>query len=133
VFSLPGKLDQAAMARTLAEADGLRRMFGGCKTMEALVKDQTGAKFEAAAYVKPSTVAEPQRSMMLSAKDGDLLPPQTSSSGVELMAVCGRRGLQIDAKVREEAQNELQSRKFEELAKRYLRDLRQDAHIENRG
>jgi peptidyl-prolyl cis-trans isomerase SurA len=133
VFTLPGKLDQNAMARTLADADGLRRKFGGCKTMDALAKDQAGAKFEAANFVKPSTIAEPQRSMMLSAKDGDLLPPQTSAAGVELMAVCGRRALQIDEKVREEATQELQSRKFEELAKRYLRDLRQDAHIENRG
>jgi peptidyl-prolyl cis-trans isomerase SurA len=133
VFSLPGKLDQAAMARTLADADGLRRKFGGCKTMDQLVKDQAGARFEAATFVKPSTITEPQRSMMLSAKDGDLLPPQTSGTGVELMAVCSRRALQIDEKLREEAQQELQSRKFEELAKRYLRDLRQDAHIENRG
>ncbi len=133
VFALPGKLDQNAMARTLADADGLRRKFGGCKTMDTLVKDQTGTKFEAASFVKPSTIAEPQRSMMLSAKDDELLPPQTSAAGVELVAVCSRRALQIDDKVREEATQELQSRKFEELAKRYLRDLRQDAHIENRG
>ncbi len=133
VFALPGKLDQSAMARALADADGLRRKFGGCKTMENLVKDQAGAKFEASKFVKPSTVVEPQRSMMLAAKDGDLLPPQTASDGVELVAVCSRRALQVDEKVREEASQELQSRKFEELAKRYLRDLRQDAHIEQRG
>ncbi len=133
VFALPGKLDQSAMARALADADGLRRKFGGCKTMEGLVKDQSSAKFEASKFVKPSTVAEPQRSMLLAAKDGDLLPPQTAADGVELVAVCSRRALQVDEKVREEASQELQSRKFEELAKRYLRDLRQDAHIEQRG
>ncbi len=133
VFSLPGKLDQGAMARALADADSLRGKFGGCKTMDALIKNQAGTKFEAAQYVKPSTVSEPQRSMMLAAKDGDLLPPQTAGEGVELVAVCGRRALQIDPKQREEATQELQSRKFEELAKRYLRDLRQDAHIEQRG
>jgi peptidyl-prolyl cis-trans isomerase SurA len=133
VFALPGKLNQAAMAQALAEADGLRRKFNGCKTMDALAKEQSGAKFEAAKYIKPSAVAEPARSMMLSAKDGDMLPPQTAADGVELIAVCGRRGLQLDEKVREDAQQELQARRFDELAKRHLRDLRQDAHIEQRG
>ena len=133
IFALPGKLDQAAMARALADADGIKRKFGGCKSMETLVKDQPAAKFEASKYVRPSTIAEPTRSMMLGAKDGDMLPPQTATDGVELIAVCNRRALQIDDKTREEATQELQSRKFEELAKRYLRDLRQDAHIENRG
>ena len=133
IFALPGKLDQSVMARALADADGIKRKYGGCKSMEALVKDQPTAKFEAAKFVRPSTIAEPTRSMLLGSKDGDMLPPQTATDGVELIAVCNRRALQIDDKTREEATQELQSRKFEELAKRYLRDLRQDAHIENRG
>ncbi len=133
VFTLPGKLDQSAMARALADADALRRKYSGCTSMDELAKGSAGAKFEALKYVRPSTIAEPGRSMLLAAKDGDLLPPQTAVDGVELMAVCNRRALKIDEKQREEAQNELQARKFEELAKRHLRDLRQDAHIEQRG
>ena len=97
------------------------------------MKDQAGAKFETAQFVKPSTIGEPARSMLLGAKDGELLPPQTSASGVELMAVCSRRLLQMDEKQRQEATQELQSKKFEELANRRLRELRQDAQIEHRG
>ena len=133
VFTLPSKIDQGAMARALADADALKRKFAGCKTMETLVKDQAGAKFIAAAYTKPSTIVEPSRSMLLGTKDGEMLPPQTSADGVELMVVCARRGLQIDDKQRQEATQELQSRKFEELAVRRLRELRQEAQIEMRG
>jgi hypothetical protein len=42
------------MARRYAEADDLRRKFGGCNTMPGLAKDWTpsmGPK-----YIKPSTV-----------------------------------------------------------------------------
>ena len=133
IFTLPSKIDQGAMARALADADALKRKFAGCKTMETLVKDQAGAKFIAAAYTKPSTIVEPSRSMLLGTKDGEMLPPQTSTDGVELMVVCARRGLQIDDKQRQEATQELQSRKFEELAVRRLRELRQEAQIEMRG
>ena len=133
LFALPGKLDQAAMARALADADGLRRKFNGCKAMETLVKDQASAKYEAAKFVRPSTVTEPARSMMLGAKDGEMLPPQTAADGVELVAVCSRRALQIDEQQKQQTTQELQSKKFEELANRRLRELRQEAQIEQRG
>ena len=82
--------------------------------------------------MRPSTISEPSRSLLLGAKDGELIPPQTSADGVELLAVCARRTVKIDDKQREEATQELQSREFELQAKRHLRALRQDAHIEIR-
>ena len=132
VFTLPGKLDQGAMAHALADADALRRKYGGCKSMAALTKDQTAARFEPAKFVKPSTIGEPSRSMLIGAKDGELLPPQTSADGVELMVVCSRRALKIDDKQREAATQELQSKQFEELATQRLRELRREANIERR-
>ena len=121
------------MARALADADAMRRKYNGCKAMETLVKDQASAKYEAAKYVRPSAVTEPARSMMLGAKDGEMLPPQTATDGVELVAVCSRRALQIDDQQKLQATQEIQSKKFEELANRRLRELRQEAQIEQRG
>jgi peptidyl-prolyl cis-trans isomerase SurA len=129
---LPAKLDQAGLAQRLADADALRRKFGGCKMTGQLAQTLPGAKFEDLKYIKPSTVSEPARSFLLNARDGDMLPPQTSGGGVDIYTVCARRSLKPDEKKREEAQQELQSREFELLAKRHLRDLRQDAHIEIR-
>jgi peptidyl-prolyl cis-trans isomerase SurA len=83
-------------------------------------------------YIKPSSIAEPTRSMLLAAKDGDVLPPTTAANGIEIYAVCGRRPIKADEKQRELAQDELKSKEIEILAKRHLRDLRQDAHIEYR-
>lgn len=129
---LPAKLDQTALAQRLADADALRRRFAGCKTTSVLAQSLPGAKFEDLKFVKPSTVAEPARSFLLSAKDGEMLPPQTAGSGIDIYVVCARRDLKADDKVREEAQAELTSKEFETLATRHLRDLRQDALIEQR-
>jgi peptidyl-prolyl cis-trans isomerase SurA len=128
----PAPADQTAMARRYAEADALRRKFGGCNTMSGLAKEAAGARYEDLKYIKPSSIPEPTRSMLLSAKDGDMLPPATAGAGIEIYAVCGRRPIQTDAKVREKAMEELAQKEFDIVAKRYLRDLRQDAHIEFR-
>jgi peptidyl-prolyl cis-trans isomerase SurA len=129
---LPPSVEQGAMTKRLAEADAVRRKYSGCSSVSALAKSVEGAKFEDAKYVKPSSIAEPTRSMLIAAKDGEMVPPQITGAGVDLYAVCARRAGKIDEKKREAAQLEIQSREFELLAKRHLRDLRQDAHIEKR-
>jgi peptidyl-prolyl cis-trans isomerase SurA len=83
-------------------------------------------------FIKPSSIAEPTQSLLLSARDGDMLPPVTGAHGIEVYAVCGRRPIKADEKAREKAQEELAQKEFEIVAKRHLRDLRQDAHIEYR-
>jgi len=129
---LPTGVDQATIARRFADAEGLRRTYAGCKSMAELAKKAVDARFDDAKYIKPSNVVEPTRSLLLSAKDGDVLPPATAAGGIELYAVCGRRAVRADDKQREKAQNELAQQEFEILAKRHLRDLLQDAHIEYR-
>jgi peptidyl-prolyl cis-trans isomerase SurA len=131
-LSMPGKPDQNAMAKRYAEADGLRQRFDGCKSMAGLAKDASTATFEDLKYIVPSSIPEPTRSMLLSARDGDVLPPATAAAGIEIYAVCGRRAIKTDEKQRERAQEELAQKEFEIVAKRHLRDLRQDAHIEFR-
>ena len=129
---MPAKPDQNAMARRYAEADGLRQRFDSCKTMANLAKDGADARFEDLKYIRPSSVAEPTRSMLLNARDGEMLPPAAAGTGIEVYAVCGRRAVKADEKEREKAQEELAQKEYEIIAKRQLRDLKQDAHIEYR-
>jgi peptidyl-prolyl cis-trans isomerase SurA len=129
---MPAKMDQGAMAKRYAEADSLRQRIDGCKAMAGVAKEAGSAKYDDLKYIKPSSISEPTRSMLLNARDGDVLPPSTAAAGIEIYAVCGRRALKTDEKEREKAQEELSQREFEIVAKRYLRDLMQDAHIEYR-
>jgi len=124
--------DQAGMAKRFAEAEALRRKFGGCKGMAGLAKEVPGLKFEDMKFIKPSSISEPTRTLLLSAKDGDMLPPSAMPGAIDLMAVCARRTVKADDKQREKVQEDLRAKEFEMLAKRHLRDIRQDAHIEFR-
>jgi peptidyl-prolyl cis-trans isomerase SurA len=131
-LSLPmaGKIDQPFLTKRYAEAEALRRRFDGCKSMGELAKATPDTKFEDMNYIKPASIAEPMRSMLLSAKDNDVLPPVTTSAGVELYAVCGRRPIGGSDAQRTRALNELQSKELDILARRHMRNLRQEANIE---
>lgn len=131
-LSAPGKIDQKTMAQMLDGAEALRRKFSGCKSTAALAKTAPNASFEDLGFRKASTVSEPTRSLLLNAKDGEMVPGNLAQSGVELYAVCGRRTIKADEQKRQQAQEELTQKEFEVLARRHLRDLRQDAMIEYR-
>jgi peptidyl-prolyl cis-trans isomerase SurA len=131
-LAVPGKIDQAALARRLAEAEHLRRRFGGCKTTQELAKSVPDAKFESLVNQAAAAVTEPTRSLLLNAKDGEMVPPTLASSGVELYAICGRKTVKADEETRAKAQQELTMREFDILSRRHLRDLRTEALIERR-
>ena len=131
-LSVPGKIDQRVMAKRFEEADALRRQFGGCKSSAALAAKVQNAKFEDLGVRKAAAVQEPTRSLLLSAKEDEMVPPSMAAQGVELYAVCKRKVIKADDEKRDRAAQEIQQREFDMLAKRHLRDLRQDAHIEYR-
>jgi peptidyl-prolyl cis-trans isomerase SurA len=129
---LQGRADQSTLVRRFSEAQALHSKADGCKNMAGLVKEVSDAKFEDSKYVRPGNLPEPTRSMLLLAKDGDVLPPAALANGIEIYAVCGRRPVKGDEKTRDNAMQELQQKEFNLVAKRHLFDLRQEAHIEYR-
>ncbi len=81
---------------------------------------------------KSSTIPEPTRTLLLNASDGEMLPPTVGDGAVELYVVCGRDSVQTALEKRTAAENQLKQKEFEVMAQRYLKDLREDAHIEYR-
>lgn len=131
-ISLPlASLNQSQMARRYAEADALRAKFAGCKSMPELARGIGDARFDDMKFIRPTTMTEPTRSMLLSAKDGDMLPPVAAPGGIEVYAVCSRRAIK-DEKQQQKAAEDIQQREFDMHARRHLLDLKQDAHIERR-
>ncbi|MGF1648924.1 MAG: SurA N-terminal domain-containing protein [Hyphomicrobiaceae bacterium] len=128
---LAANLDQAQTARQLRVAEGLRSRFRGCQSTGELAGSAEGARFDDLGEVTADRVTEPTRSLLLSAKVGEMAPPSLGSNGVELYALCGKSaGASLEA--RERAQREIQQRELDALGRRHLADLMRDAHIEPR-
>ncbi len=130
--ALPVKLDQAGVAGRMQEAEKIRAKFTDCKSTGAIAGGVAGAKFEELGKRRPSAFQEPTRTLLLNAKDGEMLPPSMGEGGVELWVVCGRDVVKAEDQKRTQAEGELKQKEFELLGKRHMKDLRQDAHIEYR-
>ena len=132
LLTMPANQDQKHLAQRMSDAENLRSRFTGCKTMETMVRGVAGARFDNLGDRRPSSLPEPTRSLLLAAHDEELLPATIGESGIELWAVCGRKVIKAQDTMRETAENELRQKEFEILSKKYLKDLRTDAHIEYR-
>lgn len=138
VLPVSAALDQKAVAERLGQADQMRAKFAGCKSTAKLAEG-FGGKFEDMGLRSPASIAEPVRTLLLNAKSGEMIPPNVGPDGVEVWAVCERK----DAPAGKEAagaggggssaKDERRQKELDILAKRHLKDLRQDATIDCRA
>lgn len=133
-----GGLDQKAVAQRLSEADQLRRKFSGCKSTAKLAQS-IGAKFEDLGQRQPSSISEPVRTLLLNAKNGEMIPPSVGPDGIELWALCDRKEAPAGKEAPgaggggNAAKEERRQKELEILARKHLKDLRQDATIDCRA
>lgn len=132
VLIVPAKVDQAVVAKRMGEAASLRQKFKDCSMTAALANTEGATRFDNIGPRPASAVSEPTRTLLLSASDGEMLPPTVGSEGIELWVLCGRKVVAAKESQRDEAVKELRQQEFNILAERHLKDLRQDAHIEYR-
>lgn len=131
-FNLPAKIDEGVTSQGIAQAEALRVRFTDCKGLTQLVAGSPGVRVEDLGKRRPSSFPEPTRSLLMSAKDNEMLPPAVNDGGVDLFAVCGRSVLKAEDQKRTQAEGELKQKEFELLSKKHLKDLRTDAAIEYR-
>ncbi|MGI9386625.1 MAG: hypothetical protein ACR2OX_04280, partial [Methyloligellaceae bacterium] len=75
-------------------------------------------------------MAAPMRAILLQAKAGEMTPPSVTGSAIELYAVCSRRQTAGNSTEKRQLQAKFQQQEFSVLARRHLRNIRQDAHID---
>ncbi|HSD92636.1 MAG TPA: SurA N-terminal domain-containing protein [Methyloceanibacter sp.] len=128
-FEVPAGANQATLAAKLAAAESLRSRFSSCAD---LAKGVNGATVKTLQDQKPASLVQPARLLVANAKVGQMTPPTIATSAVELYAVCGKRTVAGDDKVRLETQRKLMSQEMALRAERLLRDLKGEAFIEYR-
>lgn len=130
--NMPAKLNDGEIAQRVSQAEGIRAKFTDCKTTSGVVAGAAGVRVDDLGKRRPSSFQEPTRSLLLNARDNEMLPPTVGDGGVDLFAVCGRNVIKAAEQKRTQAEGELKQKEFELLSKKHLKDLRQDASIEYR-
>ncbi len=131
-LELPESPDQRTIANRFVEAEQLRRRITSCTNIEQVVGRVRRTSVKSVGRKTAQQLIQPTRAILLATEDGRTTPPTITSSGIELYAVCARRSVVRNEKQRREVRTKLLSQEYNILARRHLRDLRQDAFVEYR-
>lgn len=131
-LELPDGPDQRTIATRLVEAERLRQRINSCSSIAKVIKPVRKASAKSVGRKKADQLAQPTRAILLATKEGQMTPPTITSSGIELYVVCARRSVTRNDKQRQQVRSKLVSKEYSILARRHLRDLRQDAFVEHR-
>ncbi len=132
VIPLPRSNSQRAVAQRLLQAEQLQADFRSCRSMRVMAAKISGARFQDMGTRRASNFKEPTRTLLKGANNQELLPPRITSGGIELLAVCNRSVVKAKEVRRSEKIQELRQAKFDRMSRKYLRDLLENAIIEDR-
>ncbi|MDA7946679.1 MAG: SurA N-terminal domain-containing protein [Hyphomicrobiaceae bacterium] len=131
-LELPESPDQRTIAKRFVEAEQLRKRVTSCSKIEQVVGRLRKTSVKSVGRKTAQQLVQPTRAILLATEDGRLTPPTITSAGIELYAVCARRAVARNDEQRREVRTKLISQEYNILARRHLRDLRQDAFVEYR-
>ncbi|GAA6212110.1 hypothetical protein NBRC116602_18510 [Hyphomicrobiales bacterium 4NK60-0047b] len=133
ILTVASQKDQSQVVKQYVEADAIRNRFSGCSNMKSLVAPYKNATYVNLGRKTLDQLPSPINIILGDMKAGQITPPQPTSKGLEMYAVCERKSVAIDDSKRRKALGEMRQKAFQLRAKRYMSDLRQDAHIEYRN
>jgi peptidyl-prolyl cis-trans isomerase SurA len=131
LFVVPRGSPPAAFEARAKEAEALRTQFQSCEQGIALAR---GIRFVAVrAQVVKSSAELPTalRDVLAKTELGKLTAPEATPQGVEVHALCGKRQSE-NAPAKKEVRDEMMQEAFEVHAKKFLKELRDQAMIEYR-
>lgn len=132
IIATPEKTDQAEAVKQYVQANSIRDRFSGCSNMRSLVAPYKTAKVINLGKKTLDQIPSPINLILSDMKAGQITPPQTTGKGIEMYAVCDRQQVAVNDEKRTKVLSELRQKAFQMRAKRYLKDIRADAHIEYR-
>lgn len=114
----------------LYDAEKLRASFKTCRRWRAQSRVYRNVKAKYIPEIKLEAIEEPMRSVVAKTRAGQVTPPQSTSAGLEIIAVCNRKEQSAQSGQRDSVVNQLKNQQFSQFSQRHLRDLRRDAVIE---
>lgn len=130
VFVVPPGSSGSTYEMRKREADALRARFQNCVAGLPFARSVGGVAVRDQ-IIKFSADLPPQSRAILDGTEvGHLTPPERTSEGIEMFAVCDKRQSKNDSPAQKKVREEIFQQKFGAQAAAYLRKLRRQAYIE---
>jgi peptidyl-prolyl cis-trans isomerase SurA len=132
-----GGATQAQIDNVMRTAAQIQANVTNCADLEKVHQQLTGSVYADLGTVTLSDLSPDIQKSLAQTKSGEIAPPTASPAGIELIARCDKRAgpprTAFTMPTREQIEVELFQDQMAVLARRYLRELRRDANIQERG
>jgi peptidyl-prolyl cis-trans isomerase SurA len=129
LFVIPRGAPDSTFEQRKKEAEALRTRFSSCDDIsfartlrDVVVRDPI--------HRNSSDLSPQLRQVLDQIPIGKLTPPEATSGGVEVFALCGKERTTSETPGKKEVRDELYQARFQEQQKRFLAELRKSAMIE---
>jgi len=127
---VPAGSPESAFEARKREADALRARFTDCNVGITFAKALNGVAVRDQIIKFSADLPEQSRAIVDGTEVGHLTPPETTSDGIQMFAVCSKRETKTDTPERKLIRDQMFEKKFGARAKRYLQEIRSQAMIE---
>jgi peptidyl-prolyl cis-trans isomerase SurA len=111
-------------------ADALRARFANCEAGLPEARAQHDIIIQPPITKNSSEFLPAQREILNKTELGHLTPPEATGQGVQLFALCDKKETKSETPEKRRKKEEILAKRFEEVSKAYLRELRRGAMIE---
>ncbi len=112
------------------DAELLRGRFSNCDSGVAFAQGLPEVAVRDVVYKSSADLPQELRNILDNTELGHLTPPEQTSEGIQMFAVCSKKESTTDTPEARKLHDEMFEKKFGAQAKRYLADLRRQAMIE---
>ncbi|MGC1777218.1 MAG: SurA N-terminal domain-containing protein [Xanthobacteraceae bacterium] len=125
----PGSPDSVFASRK-HDAELLRGRFSDCTSGVAFAQGLPEVAVRDVVYKSSSDLPQQVRDILDNTELGHLTPPEQTSEGIQMFAVCSKKESKTDTPAAKKLRDQMFEKKFGAKAKSYLADLRREAMIE---
>jgi peptidyl-prolyl cis-trans isomerase SurA len=133
VFPLPPQASEGMRRTALAEAANTKATAKNCAEMLKIGKEKGSPQLSSEGRLRISQIAPTIRNIVAGLEVGQPSQPIVQKNGVGVIMVCEKTSSSSTLPSREEVADRLARQRAENLARRYLRDLRRTAFVDVRG
>jgi peptidyl-prolyl cis-trans isomerase SurA len=132
VFPLPPQASEAMRRAALAEAANTRTAAKDCAEMLKIGKEKGSPQLSSEGRLRMSQISPAVRGIVAGLEVGQPSQPIVQKNGVGVIMVCEKATANSTMPSRDEVAEQLARQRAENLARRYLRDLRRTAFVDVR-
>jgi peptidyl-prolyl cis-trans isomerase SurA len=132
VFPLPPQASEAMRRTALSEAVNVKATAKDCAEMLKIGKEKGSAQLSSEGRLRTSQIAPAVRNIVTALEVGQASQPIVQKNGVGVIMVCEKAAPNTTLPTRDEIADQLARQRAENLARRYLRDLRRTAFVDVR-